>query len=127
MWYTVPATASNETPLWPAKEKQGKSSSSLEATKVPGNELPVYTARRVSESLPMVLKTKLPLLGACHRYHTDPTPTLFATCCGSFVSLVASTLVPNITPELPRIGWAFAKLSFIGGAKKAVIVALPVV
>lgn len=119
MWYTVPPTASKDSPLYPGKVKQANSSSSLAATNVPGKALPVYTARSVSEALPNVVKTNLPLSGACHLYHTDPVPTRPA-CCGSFGSLVAPTLVPKMRPCAPRIGWASAKLSFEGGSTKLV-------
>src|SRR6187399_2894800 len=65
-----------------------------------------------------VSKLASPSAGAVHRYQTEAWAG-WPACLGSFGSAVASTVVPASVPESPLIVWAFAKLSFAGGAAAA--------
>src|SRR5262245_42828326 len=105
MWYTVPRLARKVTaPV-----------SNLLATSVSlPSELPVYTARSASKSLPVVSNRKRASSGAVQEYQTELCPNVTAWT-GSSGSRVAPWFVPVTFPSGPLRDAALAKSSLGGG------------
>src|SRR5258705_10959686 len=106
----------------------GGGASSLELRTVRAlTAVPVYAAKIVSKSLPLVSNVAWPVPVAVQSNQTDLAPNIgvpsIATVgfVGSPGSLVAKALLPLTVPELPPMTCALAKL-LLGGAVVALVV-----
>src|SRR5919109_2739039 len=108
----VPACARKRTRL---ETPQRSSSSATRLSAV--STSPVYTASSVSNSLPHVSITALPVSGAVQLYQTECPPES-GPWTGSPASRVAPSDVPVVVPIAPVSVIAAAKASFGGGRRR---------